>query len=627
MTPTRCPALSSLALVIGMALGTHAGAATQLPQPTSPESREAVVLHARLSPTIVNQGLSPWSRHFTRQVENNPELRARVAEPARIDAVNPAFAGFEREVPAWELEAPVFRPYRWVRLSWRADSDPIALAARLRGTGLFDHVEPVPRVEHRRIFATQSSTITDPLYTATSTDPHRRQWAIDQARFKDAFHFTEGRVLIGVPDWGINPNHPDLSSAQRPHQRAAVVRYRPGPPPTPDGSDEVEGEFFEVGFFPQQAQLDSDLGGQFSQHSWLVGHGLHVAGIIAAGKNDAQGGVGGCPGCGLAPLRFIDSEVLPNVWQALGFSFGASAINMSFVLSYFSQLQLDTLKALHERDVALVASIGNEARKRELEGVFNGRSAFPGYLPFVIGVGATDATGERWHERTIMTRPLGQRHPKIGWDAVLDEWGCGLQPSSLGLTPPATQLLPIDSRRDECGSNWGRETRSLWFQTTYLVDGVPITVTLPPGQYGLDLMAPGAQVLAPLDRVYSRVVTNAPVALRDFPCWFDPSPQCELISQSLHTAPGRHLIANSGQAMGADDIFFSYSQIPRNEETLGHQKYGTMTGTSMAAPMVTAAVGLVRSANPLLAPMRCMISCVAPPHRWATARSGPVIHC
>jgi subtilisin family serine protease len=578
-------------------------------------------------PTVVNQGLSPWSREFTRQVEGNAELRAWIGSPSRVESVNPAFAGFAREVDARALEASVFRPYRWVRLSWRAGSDPLALAERLRSSGLFDHVQPEPRASDRHMSWHQSSTITDPLYTNASPDPHRRQWAIDQARFMEAFQYTEGRVLVGVPDTGINPDHPDLLAAQRPHQRAALVRYTPG------GGAYEEMQGLEQGFFPQTSQLNADLGGQLSVHNWIVGHGLHVAGLIAATKNNAEGGVGGCPGCGLAVIRFADVSVLPAVWQALGPSFGSGVISMSFAANYLDQLMLDTLTALNDRDVALVASIGNEARKRELASAYSGRSAFPGYLPFVIGVGGTDRTGERWHEHTIIRRPLNQRHPQLWWEAVIDSPFCGLELSGLGLTPPQQQWLPVDSGRDECGSNWGRETRSVPFVAAYTHVSPPVSVTLPAGQYGLDLMAPAAQVLAPLDRTYARYPVALPpgtnLDLLEFPCGFAPGPECDINVPGLNTAPGTNFIANSGAAMGANVPGVSFAEIPSNAPSLGYPHYGTLTGTSMAAPLVAAAVGLVRSANPLVgaAAVHDLLRCTATPMSNSEVWSGdPVLN-
>jgi subtilisin family serine protease len=585
-----------------------------------------VVLHARLAPGVAEQGLSPWSREFARQVETNSELRARLAAPARVDAVNPAFAGFAREVPARELETPVFRPYRWVRLTWRAGSDPAALVERLRGTRLFDHVEAEPRAAERNIVWHQSSTITDPLYTATSTDPHRRQWAIDQADFKDAFHFTEGRVLIGVPDQGINPDHPDLSLAQRAHQRAALVRCTPGGPEF----EKLAG--VEQGFFPHTSQLNGELGGVTPYYTFAVGHGLHVAGLIAAAKNNAQGGVGGCPGCGIAAIRFIDPLLATTAWQALGLSFGASAINMSFSLPYLSQQQLDTLTALNERDVSLVASIGNEADRRSLtaaERLSSGaRTAYPGYLPFVVSVGGTDFNGERWYERTVMTRPLMvQRHPQLYWDALINGTAkCNLTDSGLGLgpLPPLVQLLPIEPQRLNCGSNWGRINQQGQFQAVFSHVTPAISVMLPPGQYGLDLMAPAAQVLAPLDRTYQLYRVGSPVStLQAFPCSLSPSPECEQLWPDQNLAPATNRIANSGIPMGPDGAA-SFSQIPRNDPSAGDINYGTMTGTSMAAPLVAATVGLMRSANPLLraAAVHDLLRCTAAPMSDGQVWSG-----
>lgn len=585
------------------------------------------MLHARLSPNVAGEGLSPWSREFAKRVAVDPQLMERLSRPGRVEAVNGSFAGLPREAGAVRLQTDIFKPYRWIRLAWPAGSNPSVLADRLRASRLFDHVEPEPQLRDRPITWHQSATVTDPLYTATTSDPHRRQWAIDQARFKDAFTYTEGRALIGIPDTGINPDHPDLLAAQRPHQRAALVRYTL---PSAESFEDMGGGL-EQGFFPQTLQLNGDLGGLTSRYSSDVGHGLHVTGLVAATKNNSEGGVGGCPGCGVAVLRFVDPTLLPTALQALGLSFGATAINMSFALPYLSQLQMDTLSALDARDVSLIASIGNEARKRELTSIDAGRSAFPGYLPFVISVGGTLANGERWHERTVMTRPLDQRHPQLWWDAVVDDPGCPLRSSGLGLTPPNEQLLPVNSPRPECGSNWGREQRAAAF--TFTFPQVPITVTLPPGQYGLDLMAPAAQVLAPLDRAYALYLTERAAGpnavLRPFPCWLAPGPLCELSAPFGNTAPATNRIANAGVSMGADDVSVSFSQVPRNEFALGHENYGTITGTSMAAPLATAAVGLVRSANPLLRSQAVhdLLRCTATPMSNSEVWSGdPVLN-
>jgi subtilisin family serine protease len=78
--------------------------------------------------------------------------------------------------------------------------------------------------------------------------------------------------------------------------------------------------------------------------------------------------------------------------------------------------------------------------------------------------------------------------------------------------------------------------------------------------------------------------------------------------------------------MGPDDpiSFTSFTQMPRNEPGLGHEDYGTITGTSMAAPLVTAAVGLVRSVNPLLraAAVHDLLRCTAEPMTGSQVWSG-----
>lgn len=635
MNPKRRSLHQRLSMAVAVALAAPLSFAASTPPPPSDE---AIVLYARIAPGVTLEGLSPWSRDFSRQATINPDLRARLSNPARIEAINSSFAGFSQAASAAqplrsgesapELRLPVFRPYRWVRLIWPAGAESAVLAERLRQTRLFEHVEGEPLARERSVTFHQSATITDPLVTSTNVDPHRWQWAIAQAGFPGAFGFTEGRVLVGVVDQGINPSHPDLLAAQRPHQRAALVRY------TLPQADDGKKAGAEIGFFPQPNQLNADLGGQLPQYASNVGHGLHVAGLIAAGKNNGEGGVGGCPGCGLSVLRFIDVSLLETAWQAQGLSFGSSAISMSFSMPYMSQLQLDTLQALDARDVVLVASLGNSARKISLQS--QNASAFPGYLPFVIGVGGTDSAGERWHEHTVAHRPLIRRHPQLWREAVIDGPFCGLRMSGLGLPWPNEQLLPVDSSRTECGSNWGRSNRTAPFDVGYTWIG---TTTFPAGQYDLDLMAPAAQVLAPLDRTYSRYLTDYPLwpnaVLRPFPCWFAPGPLCEWTLPGQNSAPNTNFIANTGVAMGGNEIDADFREIPRNETSLAYAQYGTMTGTSMAAPLVAAAVGLMRSANPLLRAaavhdtLRCTATTMTDSEVWsgsATQNPNPIIN-
>lgn len=514
-----------------------------------------------------------------------------------------------------------------MRLIWPAGADAGALAEQLRATRLFAHVEGEPSVRERTVEFHQSATITDPLVTNTSIDPHRWQWAIDQANFRNAFGFTEGRVLVGVPDQGINPSHPDLLAAQRPHQRAALVRYTVAQP------DDSKQGAAEIGFFPQSSQLNGDLGGASPQYAANVGHGLHVAGLIAAGKNNGEGGVGGCPGCGLATIRFIDAALFTPALQALGASFGVSAISMSFATPEVSQLQMDTVAALNERDVVLVASLGNGGNRIAAESQF-GPAAFPAYVPFVIGVGGTDSVGERWHEHKVASRPLIRRHPQLWREAVLSY--CALQMNGLGLAFPNEQWLPVNPQRAECGSNWGRQTFAAPFAVSFPSVGITI---FPAGNYGLDVMAPAAQVLAPIDRTYSRYLIEIPLwpnaVLRPFPCWFAPTPECEWTLPGQNTAPNTNRIANAGVPMGPNAINADFQEFPRNEALLGFQQYGTMTGTSMAAPLVAAAAGLMRSANPLIRAaavhdtLRCTATTMTNSEVWSgdpTLNPNPIIN-
>lgn len=89
-----------IVVALGLAFATTAFGAE-----APPESREAVVLHARLAPTVTAEGLSPWSRDFARQAQSDPRLRERLSRRARVEAVNAAVAPLGYVYPAVQYTA------------------------------------------------------------------------------------------------------------------------------------------------------------------------------------------------------------------------------------------------------------------------------------------------------------------------------------------------------------------------------------------------------------------------------------------------------------------------------------------------------------------------------------------
>lgn len=115
------------------------------------------------------------------------------------------------------------------------------------------------------------------------------------------------------------------------------------------------------------------------------GHGTHVAGIIAATKDNSAGVAGVCPGCRILAGKVISdngfgsSSGLPNGinWAAQN---KAKVINMSLVVGASITLETAVNNAWNE-GVVLVGAAGNTGGTGLM---------YPAAYPNVIAVGATD---------------------------------------------------------------------------------------------------------------------------------------------------------------------------------------------------------------------------------------------
>lgn len=114
------------------------------------------------------------------------------------------------------------------------------------------------------------------------------------------------------------------------------------------------------------------------------GHGTHVAGIIAATKDNSAGVAGVCPGCRILAGKVLsDSGFGSSSGLANGINWAvnkAKVINMSLVVGASSTLQAAVNNAWNS-GVVLVAAAGNSNATGMM---------YPAAYPNVIAVGATD---------------------------------------------------------------------------------------------------------------------------------------------------------------------------------------------------------------------------------------------
>ena len=224
-------------------------------------------------------------------------------------------------------------------------TDPKKLARHVAG---MDDVEYafVPPIRH--LFGKRTKT--------TGPDPlSSRQWShgaicLGRARTAPGFNDASG-ITVAVVDSGIDKGHPDL--------KAAIKEYR----------NVLDGEG------------DRDY----------IGHGTHVAGIIAAGFRNGLGISGVCA------ARILALKALPHddddwsakaYYRALRYVIGrAHVLNLSLGGDK-DPAEIDILRDVIDSGIVVVAAIGNEYEE-------GNPVEYPAAMPNVCAVGATDQLDHR----------------------------------------------------------------------------------------------------------------------------------------------------------------------------------------------------------------------------------------
>ncbi|MEU7971113.1 type VII secretion-associated serine protease mycosin [Micromonospora sp. NPDC049089] len=192
---------------------------------------------------------------------------------------------------------------------------------------------------------------------AAAAPRRAEQWYLDELRIDRVHKISTGRgVVVAVVDTGVEASHPDLRGQVLPGGRSYGA--------SGDGrADEV-------------------------------GHGTHMAGIIAA-KPSGDGVDGIAPGAKILPIKmrkedgvYTDAEIARGIRMAV--DGGAKVINVSIGSPGFANpVQQSAIQYALDRDVVLVASAGNTAQGRTTVGK-------PANTPGVIAVTGTTRGGAFW---------------------------------------------------------------------------------------------------------------------------------------------------------------------------------------------------------------------------------------
>lgn len=186
-----------------------------------------------------------------------------------------------------------------------------------------------------------------------------RQWALSDMDVENAWNISRGSpsIIVAVIDTGIDINHPDLR-------------------------DKIVDPFNAVTSSTSISSVIDD-----------VGHGTHVAGIIAADLNNGIGiaGVGG--NVKIMPIKadsydptqgqpdFADSDIANGIYWAV--NHGARVINMSLGGSQTSSTLNNAVNYALQHNVVVVAAAGNDGTNVP---------DYPAACSGVIAVAATDQT-------------------------------------------------------------------------------------------------------------------------------------------------------------------------------------------------------------------------------------------
>ena len=211
----------------------------------------------------------------------------------------------------------------------------------------------------------------DPYYASSGSwgQAHADMWGARTLDVGRAWDRTRGQgVVVAVIDTGMDVQHEDL---------AANVWVHPGEVPDNGLDDDGNGFIDDVNGW----NFVADNGTPYD----AVGHGTHVAGIIAAVGDNGRGIVGVAPRAKVMALKALDdagwgldSDLVDAFVYAA--DMGVDVINASFGAYNDSRALAEAVRYAAGKGVLIVAAAGNEATDTGY--------ASPAGLPEVLTVGA-----------------------------------------------------------------------------------------------------------------------------------------------------------------------------------------------------------------------------------------------
>jgi subtilisin family serine protease len=237
---------------------------------------------------------------------------------------------------------------------------------------LIQEISLIPTIEYARLGAVGHADLPEPTAAQMSATTDRA--SRDAIYLEEAQQYSLGdpAVTVAVLDTGVWLAHPEFKRQLLPGRDFVDIL---------DGAGKFLGDYLDADDDPTDA----------------VGHGTHVAGILAARGAAMPTGI--VPKCKLLPVRVlgalrqgdksVGAGLVDNINVAIKWAVdqGADVINMSLgVKNTGGGLpHADVVEYARRKGVTIVAAAGNDGR----EALY-----YPGALPHVIAVGAVDQVGD-----------------------------------------------------------------------------------------------------------------------------------------------------------------------------------------------------------------------------------------
>ncbi len=205
-----------------------------------------------------------------------------------------------------------------------------------------------------------------------------KQWHYPLINLPQAWDITKGssHVVVAVVDTGILSGHPDIDNQ----------RLRDGYDFISKTSISLDGDGIDPN--PEDPGDDTQGGSSF--------HGTHVAGTVAAATNNAIGVAGVAGNVTIMALRVLGKGggTSADIMEALKYAAAlsndsgilpsqkADIINMSLGGPSWSQAEQETIAAVRDQNVIIIAAAGNES---------SSTPSYPAAYEGVISVSAVDA--------------------------------------------------------------------------------------------------------------------------------------------------------------------------------------------------------------------------------------------